>query len=113
MVRAAVSLEDRAGLETLQIGRGGLEPKGSCTLEMFGRYLFYLMFLDGGFVAVSVQLMDSGDSLEKLMTVSDSSDGWRTVCRLVLALERSGLKSLKERPIQLGEPGSPDCFAIG
>ena len=37
----------------------------------------------------------------------------RTVSKFVQALERRGLKSLKERPIQLGEPGSPDCFAIG
>jgi hypothetical protein len=50
----AVWLENRAGLETLSIGRGGFEPANSCTLEMWGRNLFYSILLDGGFVFVSV-----------------------------------------------------------
>ena len=112
MVRAALWLENNAGLETLAIGRGGLEPKDSCTLEMSGRHLFYVLKMDGGFVFVSVQSMDRGESLEKLMIVADGPDGWTTCCRLVVALERSGIASLTPKPIQLGEPGSPDCFVI-
>ena len=113
MVRAAVWLENRAGLDTLAIGRDGLAPKDSCLLEMSGRQLFYSILLDGGWVAVSVQSMDTGDSPEKLMTVGDGADGWQMVCRLVAALERSGITTLTPKPIQLGEPGSPDCFVIG
>ena len=80
---------------------------------MSGRYLFYSIFLDGGFVAVSVQPMDSGDSLEKLMSLADGPDGWKTVCRLLCALERSGLTCLTSKPIELGTPGSPDGWVIG
>ena len=57
--------------------------------------------------------MDTGEPLDTLVTVGDCPDGWRTIARLVEALEQSGIKSLKERPIQLGEPGSSDCWAIG
>jgi hypothetical protein len=113
MVRAAVWLENRAGLETLNIGRGALDRKDSCTLELSGRHLFYSVLLDGGFVFLSVQPMDCGDSLERLVGVGDGSDGWKTICRLVAALERSGLKSLTPKPIQLGTPGLPDSWVIG
>ena len=112
MVRAALWLENTAGLETLAIGRGGLEPKDSCPLEMSGRHLFYVIKMDGGFVFVSVHPMDLGDSPEKLMIVADGPDGWETVCRLLCALERSGITSLTPRPIELGTPGSPDSWVI-
>jgi hypothetical protein len=112
MVRAAVSMEGRAGLETLNIGRDGLGPEDSCCLEITGRHLFYSLLLDGGLVFVSVQPMDSVESLEKLVILPDGADGWRTVCRFVLALERSGRQSLTPRPIELGTPGSPDSWVI-
>jgi hypothetical protein len=57
--------------------------------------------------------MDEGDQPGFLFNVGDGPAGWLTVSKFVQALERSGIKSLKKRPIQLGEPGSPDCFAIG
>jgi hypothetical protein len=113
MVRAAVWLENRAGLETLNIGRGALDRKDSCTLELSGRHLFYSVLLDGGFVFLSAQPMDCGDSLEKLVAVGDGPTGWQTICHLIVALERSGITCLTPKPIQLGEPGSPDCFVIG
>jgi hypothetical protein len=112
MVRAAVWLENRAGLETLSIGRGGLEPANSCTLEICGRQLHYTILLDGGFVFLSVQPLDSGNS-ERLLGVADGPDGWHTVCRLVAALERSGITALSPKPLQLGTPGLPDCWVIG
>ena len=112
MVRAAVWLENRAGLETLNIGRGALDRKDSCTLELSGRHLFYSVLLDGGFVFLSAQLMDGGDSLQKFLAVGDGPSGWETICHLIIAFERSGLKSFSQRPIELGKPGSPDCFVI-
>jgi hypothetical protein len=48
-----------------------------------------------------------------LFNIGDGPTGWTTIRRFLQALERSGLKSLRSRPIQLGEPGSPDCFVIG
>jgi hypothetical protein len=113
MVRCALWLEERAGLETLNIGRGALDRKDSCTLQMFGMNLFYVIVLDGGFVSVSAKPMDCGDCLEKIVTVGDGPNGWATVCRLICAPERSGITSLTPKPIELGTPGAPDCFVIG
>ena len=113
MVRAALWLETKAGLETLAIGREGCAPAHSCTLEMSGRHLFYSLLLDGGFLFLSAQPMDLGDCLERLVTVADGPEGWQTICRLVAALERSGLRSLTPKPIELGTPGMPDSWVIG
>jgi hypothetical protein len=57
--------------------------------------------------------LDEGDQPEFLFNIGDGPEGWITVRRFIQALERSGIKSLKERPIELGTPGSPDCFVIG
>ena len=54
--------------------------------------------------------MDAGDPLECLLTVADGP-GWPVACKLVAALERGQIKSLK-RPIEIGEPGSPDSWVI-
>jgi hypothetical protein len=113
MVRAAVWLENRGRLETLNIGRGGLDRKDSCTLELAGRHLFYSVLLDGGFVFLSAQSMDCGDSLERLIGVGDGPAGSQTICHLIVALERSRITSLTPKPIQLGEPGLPHCWVIG
>jgi hypothetical protein len=51
--------------------------------------------------------------LERLLTIGDGPDGWQTICRLVAALERSGIKSLTPKPIELGTPGLPDSWVIG
>jgi hypothetical protein len=111
MVRCALWLEDKLGLETLNIGREGLDPKDSCTLTMFGRHLFYAIKLDGGFVFVSAELMDAGDPPEQLLSIGDGPEGWRTITRLIAALERNKIKSL-ERPIEIGGTG-PNAWVIG
>ena len=46
--------------------------------------------------------MDSGEDLEKLMTVGDGPDGWCTICKLLQALEHSEIKSLHPRPLEIG-----------
>jgi hypothetical protein len=112
MVRAAVWLENRAGLETLSIGRGALDRKDSCTLELSGRQLSYCVYMDGGFVFLSAQSLDSCDPLERLLGVGDGPEGWKTICRLIAVLERSGISSLTPKPIQLGQPPGPDCWVI-
>ena len=113
MVKAAIWLETRAGLATYYIGRGGLDRRDSCTLELAGRHLFYTVLLDGGFLFLSVQPMDGGDSPGRLIGVGDGSGGWQTICHLIVALERSGITCLTPKPIQLGEPGMADCWVIG
>jgi hypothetical protein len=47
--------------------------------------------------------MDNGEGrLEKLLTVGDGPDGWRTICRLLQALEHSEIRSLQPRPLEIG-----------
>jgi hypothetical protein len=113
LVQIAVYLEQRVGLEALHIGRGGLDPKDSCTLELCGRHLFYVVLLDGGFVFLAAQSMDAAeDSLERLLSVGDTPEGLQTIGRFLCALERSGLSSLSPKPIQIGEAPGPNCWVI-
>jgi hypothetical protein len=98
------------GVETLSIGREGLAPRNSCTLEMTGRHLFYVIVLDGGWIFTKAALMDAGDPPQELLSVGDGPRGWTTTARLIRALERSECRSLA-RPIHLGESG-PDSWAI-
>jgi hypothetical protein len=48
---------------------------------------------------------------EALFNIGETQEGWTTVRRFVRALENSGLKSLRERPIRIGETG-PDAYTI-
>lgn len=111
MIRAALWFDETLGMEILFIGRDGLE-RIDCRLEVSGRHLSYAIVIDGGYIFVRAQPMDSIEPLELLFSIGDCRDGWRTVARFVAALERSGITSLKERPIELGEPG-PGSFVIG
>jgi hypothetical protein len=112
LVRFSAWFEDVLGAEKFYSGRGGLDPRSSWTLQLCGQKLFYSIKLDGGFIFVSVQSMDSEDSFENLLTVGDCTDGWNHVASLIRGLERSGLNDLKSRPIELGTPGSPDSWVI-
>jgi hypothetical protein len=111
MVRCALWLENRLGLETLDIGRQGLAPEHSCTLQICGRQLFYSVTLDRGFLFGKAHSMDSGEALNLLLTIGDTRGGGHQVCSLVRALEQSGISNLS-RPIELGTPGSPDSWVI-
>ena len=110
MVHAACWSADQLDLEILSIGRDGLAPKDSCTLEASGRYLFYSILLDGGWVFLSAQLMDRSEAPEQLLSVGDGEDGWRQVCSLIRALERHEIRSL-QRPIEAGS--GPSGWTIG
>jgi hypothetical protein len=78
---------------------------------MTGRWLAFRIVLDGGWIVLSAQRMDSGDPEESLLTAADGPSGWQTVCRLLAALERSGIKELR-KPIELGDFGR-DAWVIG
>jgi hypothetical protein len=47
-----------------------------------------------------------------IFNVGDTPSGWTTVRKFAQALERSGVKSVRERPVEIGEPGSPDSWVI-
>ena len=74
---------------------------------MSGRFLSYQIILDGGWIFVSTfQSMDLGEEPQvPLFSIGDTKESWPIVCQFVQALERSGLASLKERPIEIGDGG--------
>ena len=106
MVRCAVWSERCLGVETLAIGRGGHDRADSCTLELAGAHLFYVVVIDGTFVFFFARSMDNVAPLDKLLTVGDGPQGWRTVTKLLTALEHSQITSLQPRPLELGEMDS-------
>ncbi len=112
MARHAIWLERVAGVSVESLGRGGLDRQHSFTLEASGRHLAYRIRTDGGWIFVSAGPMDTGDS-EFLVSLADGKAGWNACSRLILALERSDVVTLQPRPLELGQPGSPDCFVIG
>lgn len=79
---------------------------------MSGRFLSYEIMLNEGMVSVSAQPMDQGDPPELLLRVSDSLPEWRTVCKLITALERNQIKVLNPKPLEIGG-GGPDGWVIG
>ena len=54
----------------------------------------------------------SRDPWMLIFNVGDTPSGWTTVRKFAEALERSGVKSLRKRPVEIGEPGSPDSWVI-
>ena len=108
-VYAAAWLSRTCGLEVQSFGRSATAPKHSCLLEMTGRHLAYSILLDGGWVFLSASLMDKADPPEFLFSMADGLEGWQTTCRVIAAMERSGLKSL-ERPFHVGSDEGPGAF---
>ena len=101
MLKCAVWLADELGVSIESIGRGALDRKDSRTLEACGKYLAYTVVLDGRFLFLRVALMDEDNSPEELLSVGDTKAGWKTMCQVIRALERNGVRSL-ERPIAAG-----------
>jgi hypothetical protein len=111
LVRSAAWLDTVVGVEPLSIGRSPF-GKDDCAAEFVGTQLLVHVALRGGWIWVSACGMDEADQPELLFNVADGVEGWVTVRRFIMALERSGIKSLKERPIRIGEGGA-DSFVIG
>jgi hypothetical protein len=112
MVRTGAWLDTVVGTEVLSIGRAALE-RADCTMELVGSQLLIRISLLGGWVWVAACGLDEGEPPEPLFNIGDTEQGWITVRGFCQALERSGIRSLHPRPIQLGEPGSKDCYVIG
>jgi len=112
MTRSALWLDMRFDMEVLSLGRSAID-KADCVLEIAGSQMLVRVAIQGTWIWVAVGSLDEASSPEPLFNVADGPQGWTTVRAFVAALERSGIKSLRERPVQLGEVGSPDCFVIG
>jgi hypothetical protein len=108
-------LEDRLDLETLSFARECFDRKDSCTLQTYGRHLFYSIVIDGGFVFLDVAPMDQAEEpqRQRLLTIRDTEQGWSDLCRLVQALERCRIKDVQQRPLEIGESGNRDSWVIG
>jgi hypothetical protein len=102
MVECSFVLEKEQNLETLSNGKEGLAPKDSHTLVMIGRWILYDVTLDGGWVMLSVQLMDLGDPLQQITAFADGPLGWKRMHDLITRFEESECRSL-QRPIDLGD----------
>ena len=101
MAKAGAWLSNLLDLEVLGCGRAGDAPAHSCKLEMSGRFLAYDITLDGGWIFLSVAVMDRADPPESLLTIADNAENWRTVCQLITALERSAIRQLQPRPLEI------------
>ena len=111
MIQFGAWAEVALGMEVMSIGRAA-DSKDDCLMELSGRQLFMHIALRGGWIWVSACGMDEADSPEFLFNVGDGVSGWATVSKFVHALERSGLTSLRAKPIELGTPGSSDWWVI-
>jgi hypothetical protein len=109
-VRTAAWCEHVLGAEEASLGRPAC-AKEDCVLELCGRALFYWIALRDGWIWVSVCELDGAAERPEFLFNTGDGPGWTNVRRLVQALERSGITSLKERPIHIGE-GGPDSFVI-
>ena len=109
MVKCAAMLGED-GVETESMGREAFDRKDSCTWIACGKNLCFRVVLDGGWVNLSVQLMDIGDEPELLATFADGPSGWHKMHSLISALECSKVRSLR-RPIEAGE--GVDGWVIG
>jgi hypothetical protein len=111
MLKAALWLDTTCGLEVLSLGRAtGLE-RADCVMEIVGSQLLLRIELRGTWIWLSAYGLDEGGAPEAICNFGDTPQGWRDVCKLVQALERSGIKSLKERPIHIGDTG-PNAYVI-
>ena len=112
MVRTAAWCEDVLGAEVVSLGRGAL-AKEDCVLELCGRALYYWIAIRATWIWVAASSLDERSGIpDFLFNVGDGPQGWSDVRRFVQALERSGITSLKERPIHIGD-GGPNSFVIG
>jgi GH24 family phage-related lysozyme (muramidase) len=112
MVRTGDWCERTLGMEVLSCGRAAL-AKEDCVLELCGRALYYWIAIRATWIWVAACPLDEQTGIpDFLFNVGDGPQGWSDVRRFVQALERSGITSLKERPIRIGE-GGPNSFIIG
>ena len=108
-MRTAIWCERVLGTEVLSIGRAALAQE-DCVMELVGAQLYYRVALRGGWIWVGAAGLDEGD-LPPLFNIGDGPSGWVTLRRFIQALERSGITSLRERPVQIGE--GADGWVIG
>ena len=111
MIQAGAALANEFDMEAIACGRGAVSDE-DCVLEICGKWLAYHIALRGLEVRLSATPMDTAEAPLMLLRAPDSRGGWETIRRLCAALEQHEIKSVRERPLEVGPPG-PDCFVIG
>jgi hypothetical protein len=111
--RAARWLENTCALETIPINRPATARRWFFQMDAYGERLQYRLWIDGGFLFLQAAGLDQvcDESSKGLLTVGAGAEGFRTVCKLIAALERSGIKEIR-LPLQLGEVGMADSWVI-
>jgi hypothetical protein len=97
-------------MEVVSIGRSAI-AKEDCAIGLAGRQLFVRITLRGGWVWLYACSMNEPEP-QLIFNVGDTPSGWTTARKFAQALERSGVKSLRERPVEIGEPGSANSLVI-
>jgi hypothetical protein len=110
MVRSAAWLEHVGGLEVLSLGRAACSLD-DCTLEICGSQLLFYVSVRGTWIWLSAAPLDSPTAPSAICNFADGPAGWTALRKLVLALERSGIRALHPRPIRLGDTG-PNAYVI-
>ena len=102
----------QSGLETTRIARPALARQCFCETELFGRFLRYYINLDGGWAHLNCEGLDQIDGPKKpLLVVAAGPAGFKVICELIAALERSGTTQV-HLPMQIGQPPNPDSWVI-
>jgi hypothetical protein len=111
--RAARWLEKVLALETVPINRPATARRWFFQMDAYGERLQYHLWTDGGFLFFQAAGLDQpcDESSKPLLTIAAGAKGFEVVCRLIAALERSGVKRI-ELPLQLGEEGMVDSWRI-
>ena len=77
MAKAGAWPSNLLDLEVLGLRSEQATPRAhSCKLEMSGRFLAYDITLDGGWIFLSVAVMDRADAPESLLTIADNAENW-------------------------------------
>jgi hypothetical protein len=108
-LRSAIWLNTVCGLEVLSMGRSAV-GKEDFAMELCGSQLHIRVALAGGWIWLSACGLDEGTP-DAICNFGDGPQGWSDCRRLIANLERSGIKSLKTRPIQIGDEG-PNAYLI-
>jgi hypothetical protein len=111
LLRLGAWLEDSLKMEIHSIGRNGLDPEDSITLEVFGKHLYFAIVVADDKLTLLAQELDSPNLPQVLVSLPDNIEGFRTLSRLLRSFERNEVKSL-QRPIEVGEAGSAEAWVI-
>lgn len=110
-MRTCAWLDRNTTVEVLSIGKPALS-KYDCVAEIVGTHLIVNVGLMGGWIWISAGSMDEGGEPQLRFNLGDTPENWVSVRKFLLCLERSGIKSLRERPIHIGSTGA-DGWTIG